>query len=176
MDKKEYDELSALSDRLKDAQCLLLSPHYGWIKKGDDKFYWNLYIGSRWVYDKYRRTVKREVPYYWNWVELDSLDCARLFIQGDLIFHYSLDEDGDDCDSIGRRIFGDEVWSEASRLFNEDEDGEEYVRLSDLEDTAPLIFPEPAPLPSVEDLHDWRRDWFLPNEEDFVAYLKGDMV
>lgn len=172
MDKKRYDEMVELYERLEAAEKLFGS-RYGDLKKVDGKFYWKRFINFRWIRDKYRRTISREVPSHWNWSELEPLDCARLFAQGDLPFYYS-SSNNDEHDSVGRKIFGDEVWNEASRLFDEDEDGVDYVEWSDLEESTPLIFPEPEPLPCVEDLHDSRREWILPDEEDFTAYLKGE--
>ncbi len=171
MDKNRYDELVELYERLEAAEKLFYL-RYGDLKKVDGKFYWRRWIDVRWVRDKYRRTISREVPGHWNWSELEALDCARLFAQGDLPFYYSSNNDGD-YDSVGRNIFGDEVWNEASRLFDEDEDGVNYVEWSDLKESTPFIFSEPEPLPCVEDLEDWKSEWFLPNEDDFVAYLKG---
>ena len=84
-----------------------------------------------------------------------------MFAQGDLPFYYSF-SNGDDYNSVGRKIFGDEVWNEASRLFDEDEDGVNYVEWRDLEESTPLIFPEPDPLPCVEEF----------NEGNFVVSLK----
>ena len=172
MDKKRYDELVELYERLEAAEKLFCL-RYGDLKKVDGKFYWNRLIDVRWIRDKYRRTIKRPVPCHWNWSEIEPLDCARLFAQGDLPFYYSSNND-DDYDSVGRKIFGDEVWNEASRLFDEDEDGVNYVEWRDLEESTPLIFPEPDPLPCVEDLKDWRSEWILPCKDDFAAYLKGE--
>lgn len=172
MDKKRYDELVELYERLEAAEKLF-GLRYGDLKKVDGKFYWKRLIDVCWIRDKYRRTISREVPCHWNWSEIEPIDCARLFAQGDLPFCY-LSSGNNDYDTVGRDVFGDEVWNEASRLFDEYEDGVNYIEWRDLEESTSLIFPEPAPIPSVEDLDDWKSVWFLPNEDDFVAYLKGE--
>lgn len=172
MDKKRYDELVELYERLEAAEKLF-GLRYGDLKKVDGKFYWKRLIDVCWIRDKYRRTISREVPCHWNWSEIEPLDCARLFAQGDLPFCY-LSSGNNDYDTVGRDVFGDEVWNEASRLFDEDEDGVNYIEWRDLEESTSLIFPEPDPIPCAEDLNDCKSEWFLPNENDFVAYLKGE--
>lgn len=172
MDKERYNELVELYERLEAAEKLFYL-RYGDLRKVDGKFYWNRLIDTRWIRDEYRWRISRKVPCHWNWSELKPIDCARLFIQGDLPSYYSPSNDND-YDSFGRKIFGDEVWNEASRLYNEDEDGVNYVEWKNLKESTPLIFPEPDPIPCVEDLNDWKTEWSLPDEDDFVAYLKGE--